>query len=191
VDRRCARRSVAEASASADDLGFRCCRDAKNAATIPPAKWQETFRKATISPREVADLVKAAPHLAEIAGDDLAFFKDDDVKAVLSRADAGAPPQNVTLTAQPLLWSPVPGEEVLVVSGKSGKNSFVLAFHVLSRGRYRIASSMILRGEKGPVVLGYNPYTRRKVGWGSCWDCNAESGSVTFREDNRVVVIQK
>ena len=77
------------------------------------------------------------------------------------------------------------------VAGKAGKDAFVVAFYRLPGDRYRIGSSLWLKGEKGPVVLGFNGYVRRKLPWATCWDCNGESGNVTYREDGRVVITQK
>ena len=97
----------------------------------------------------------------------------------------------MTLTTAPILWSPVPGEELLVIAAQSGKNSVIAAFHKLADGRYRVASTLLLRGERGPLVLGFNGYVRKRLSWAICWDCPSESGNVTYRDDNRVVITQK
>jgi hypothetical protein len=98
---------------------------------------------------------------------------------------------NTSFTTAPLLWCPVPGEEILVVAGRAQKSSFIVAFYRLPGDRYRIGSSFILKDEKGPIVLGYNNYVRRRLSWALCWDCRGESGHVSYREDNRVVITQK
>lgn len=191
VDHRCAHRTAVDAAASGPDIGFRCCGGPPNAAQIPSPSWQQTFRRAELSTTEVAKMLASVPNLKDLATD-IAFFKEpDDPNVVLARGDAGAPPQNVTLTTSPLLWSPVPGEELLVVSGRAGKDSFIVAFHRLPGDRYRIGSTLWMKGEKGPVVLGFNGYVRRKLAWATCWECSGESGNVTYREDGRVVITQK
>jgi hypothetical protein len=191
VDHRCAHRTAVDAAASGPDIGFRCCGGPPNAAQIPSPTWQQTFRRAEIPASEVAKMLANVPGIKEAASD-VAFFKEpDDPSIVLARGDAGAPPQNVTLTTSPLLWSPVPGEELLVVAGHAGKDSFIAAFYRLPAERYRIGSTLWMKGEKGPVVLGFNGYVRRKLAWATCWDCNGESGNVTYREDGRVVITQK
>jgi hypothetical protein len=114
------------------------------------------------------------------------------VNSVLARGDAGVGSvPNTSFTTMPLLWNPVPGEEILVVAGRAQKDSFIVAFYRLPGDRYRIASSFILKNEKGPIVLAYNSYVRKKLTWSHCWDCRGESGNVTYREDNRVVITQK
>lgn len=191
VDHRCAHRTAVDPTATGADIGFRCCGGPPNAAHIPSPTWQQTFRRAEISADEVAKMLASVPTLKEVAVE-VTFFKEpEDPNQVLARGDAGAPPQNVTLTTSPLLWSPVPGEELLVVAGRAGKDSFVVAFHRLPGDRYRIGSSMWMKGEKGPVALGFNGYVRRKLAWATCWDCNGESGNITYRDDGRVVITQK
>jgi hypothetical protein len=132
------------------------------------------------------------PQLKEL-GKDITYFREpEDVNLALSRGDAGVGTvPNTTFTTSPLLWSPVPGEELLVVAGRAQKSSFIVAFHRLPGDRYRIASSLILKDEKGPIVLGHNSYVRKRLGWALCWDCRGESGHVSYREDNRVVITQK
>jgi len=78
-----------------------------------------------------------------------------------------------------------------VVAGRAQKNAFIVAFHRLPGDRYRIGSSFILKDEKAAIVLGYNSYVRKRLTWSLCWDCRGESGFVTYRDDNRVVITQK
>jgi hypothetical protein len=191
-DHRCAHRAGVDASASGEDLGFRCCHGAPNAAAVPAPAFQQTFRKAELTAAQAADMFASVPQLKDL-GREITFFKEpDDVSQVLARGDAGAGTvPNTSFTTQPLLWSPVPGEEILVVAGRAQKSSFIVAFYRLPGDRYRIGSSFILKDEKGPIVLGYNSYVRKKLSWAFCWDCRAESGHVTYRDDNRVVITQK
>ncbi|WP_437608650.1 SUMF1/EgtB/PvdO family nonheme iron enzyme [Sorangium sp. So ce834] len=204
VDHRCARRAAVDPGASGDDIGFRCCHGAPNAASIPSPQWQQTYRRAEIGPQQVAELLASVPQLRDLGGE-VTFFKEpDDVKVVLSRGRTrlspsgtpalqpeASPPPNTTLTTSPLLWNPVPGEEVLVVTGKSDDDSFIVAFLKLPGDRYRIASSLLLKGDRGPIALGFNGYVRRRLTWATCWDCRGESGNVTYRDDNRVVITQR
>ncbi len=191
-DHRCARRAAVEATASSDDLGFRCCYGAPNAATIPAPQWQQTFRKAELTPGQVVDMFATVPQLKEL-GQEITYFKEpDDANLALARGDAGASTvPNTAFTTAPILWSPVPGEELLVVTGRARRSVFIVAFYRLPGDRYRIGSSFVLKDEKGPVVLGYNSYVRKRLSWALCWDCRGESGFVTYRDDNRVVITQK
>jgi hypothetical protein len=190
-DHRCAHRVAVDATASGDDLGFRCCYGAPNAATIPSPQWNQTFRKAEISPAQVAEMIATVPQLKDLK--DITFFKEpDDAHLVLARGDAGVNSvPNTTFTTQPILWNPVPGEEILVVAGRAQKSSFIVAFYRLPGDRYRLGSSFLLKDEKGPIALGYNSYNRRRLPWALCWECRGENGYVSYRDDNRVVITQK
>jgi hypothetical protein len=191
VDHRCAHRSAVDPGVTAQDLGFRCCQGAPNAASIPSPQWEQTFRRVELSPSELAEMFASVPNLSSLDRTIEYFKEPDDVNVALARGDAGGPPPNTILTTSPILWNPVPGEQILVVAGRAGKDSFVAAFYRLPGDRYRIASTFVLKDEKGPVVLGYNGYVRRRMTWGICWDCRGESGNVTYRDDNRVVITQK
>lgn len=190
-DHRCARRMAVAPDASGPDIGFRCCRGAPNAASVPSPVWKQTFARAELPISNVVTMFSSVPQLKDL-GEELLYFKEpDDLTIVLGRGDAGAAPQNTVLTTSPLVWNPVPGEEILVISGKAAKDSFIVAFYRLPDNRYRLASSLILKNEKGPIVLGFNGYVRRKLSWATCWECPGESGNITFRDDNRVVITQK
>ncbi|UQA61095.1 formylglycine-generating enzyme family protein [Polyangium aurulentum] len=191
LDHRCAHRTAIDPGASAEDLGFRCCRGAPNAASIPSPAWEQTYRRVELPASELAEMLASVPALSGLDRNIEYFKEPDDVNVVLSRGDAGTAPPNTLLTTSPLLWNPVPGEQILVVAGRAGKDSFVVAFYRLPGDRYRIASTFILKDEKGPIALGYNGYVRRRLSWASCWDCRGESGNVTYRDDNRVVITQK
>jgi formylglycine-generating enzyme required for sulfatase activity len=192
VDHRCAHRVALEATQSGEDLGFRCCHGAPNAASIPSPQYKETFRKAELTAKQAAEMFASVEQLKGLSGEITYFKEPDDVKEVMNRADGGADkPANITMTTQPILWNPVPGEEVLLVAGRAQKQSFIVAFYRLPGDRYRIASSFVMKDEKGPIVLAYSGYVRKKLSWATCWDCRGESGNITYREDNRVVITQK
>lgn len=192
ADHRCAHRVAVDPAQSGDDIGFRCCYGAPNAASIPAPAFQQTYRKAELSAAQAAEMLATVPQLKDLAHE-VTFFKEpDDVQRALARGDAGVHSvPNTSFTTAPLLWSPVPGEEILIIAGRAQKNSFIVAFYRLPGDRYRIGSSFIMKDEKGPIVLGYNSYVRKRISWALCWDCRGESGHISYREDNRVVITQK
>ncbi|MDI1477063.1 SUMF1/EgtB/PvdO family nonheme iron enzyme [Polyangium sp. y55x31] len=190
-DHRCAHRTAIDPGASAEDLGFRCCRGAPNAATIPSPQWEQTYRRVELPAKELAEMLASVPALSTLDREITYFKEPDDVNVVLARGDAGAPPPNTVLTTSPLLWNPVPGEQIVVLAGRAAKDSFVVAFYRLPGDRYRIASTLVLKDEKGPIALGFNGYVRKRLFWATCWDCRGESGNVTYRDDGRVVITQK
>ena len=221
VDHRCAHRSALEAGNRADDLGFRCCYGARNEAVIPSPEWLEPFRPFELPPSELGTMLQGIPKLSHLAADVKYFREDAAIESVEKRGqsarqvkglpDSGeraspspsAQPRDeedgVDLahgkkTTAPLLWSPVPGEEILVVTGRSGAHSFIVAFHRLAdehgESRYRVGSAFLLENEPGPVVLVYDPSARRRMHWMTCQGCYGESGRIRYGEDNRVVITQ-
>jgi hypothetical protein len=191
-DHRCAHRAAVDPAVSSDDLGFRCCYGPPNAAAIPKPAFQQTFRKAELTAKQASEMLSTVPQLAELSKDVIFFKEPDDIQRALARGDAGVHSvPNTSFTTHPILWSPVPGEEILVIAGRSMKNSFIVAFYRLPGDRYRLGSSFIMKDEKGPVVLGTNNYNRKRIPWALCWDCRGESGFVSYRDDNRVVITQK
>jgi hypothetical protein len=190
VDHRCAKRSAVDPKVGGDDIGFRCCGGEPDAQALPSPSWKPTFRRVELAPSALAEMLKSVPQLRKLSGD-VKYFDESAAKEVLSRADAGAPPANVNLTTAPLLWNPTPGEEILLVTGIAGDDSFIVAFYRLPGERHRIGSSLVLRKERGPIALAFNGYVKRRLSWATCWECPGEWGNIVYREENRVVITQE
>src|SRR5207237_2391534 len=119
------------------DLGFRCCTGAASPATIPPIKSKPPFRAAELAPPDIAKIFAALPELAKI-GPDIRYFDEDDVEQIIARGGNGKPPLEFATT--PIFWSPEPGSEVLVLTGRSNKtSSFIAALYPMPDGSYRAA----------------------------------------------------
>jgi hypothetical protein len=161
------------------------------AATVPlppPASsvTYPTFRKTTMPLEEVAKLVTAAPELARV-GSDVSFFDPNDGSYIVrSSADHAG----VAFTTQPLLWSPEPGQQALVVAARGKTASFVAAWWMLPDGGYRLASSFVMLGEVAPVALAYRP-AEHTLFWTSCWLCPGESGHLSVRDDHHLVIVEE
>ena len=100
-----------------------------------------------------------------------------------------AQPPELRFTTTPLLYSPEPGSDLLVVVGHTKSTGFIVALHVLPEGRYRVASYLYLQGDTAPVALAYQP-NQKTLYWTSCWKCPGETGRVSARDDHRVVIVQ-
>jgi hypothetical protein len=154
----------------------------------PPPPTSETyplFRKTALPLDELAKLVTAAPELGRV-GTELAFFDPADGSYIVrSTADR----QGITFSSQPVLWSPEPGQQVLVVAARGKAASFVAAWWVLPGGEYRLASTFVMMGEIAPVALAFKP-AEKALWWTSCWQCPGETGHVSVREDHHVVIVQ-
>jgi hypothetical protein len=155
--------------------------------TPPPASSTTfpVFRRTPMPIEDVAKLVTAAPELSRV-GTEIAYFDPGDGSYIVrSSADHAG----VAFTTQPLLWSPEPGQQVLVVAARGKAASFVAAWWLLPDGGYRLASTFVMLGEIAPVALAYRP-AERALFWTSCWLCPGETGHVSVREDHHIVIVQ-
>jgi len=186
---RCAARRAADLESRSEDLGFRCCAGAPNAAGMVEPKLDTTFKKTRIAADELGKLFAQNPATAELAKD-IRFFKDpDSAETVVSRGPGDR--KGFTFSVAPLLWNPVAGAEFLLVTGRSGEStSFVAAFYVIGDGEYRLASSFILRNEPGPVTFAYDAFLRPRLHFSTCWGCPGETGKILFRKPERAVILQ-
>jgi hypothetical protein len=154
-------------------------------AELPPGAIFHRFRKTNLTGEELSRLVNASPELGRVGADAWFFDPGDTQFLVRSKADR----EGVSFTTLPLVWSPEPGAELLVVTGHGKAVSFVAAWWVLAGDEYRLASSFVMLGEVAPVALAYKP-EERTLFWTSCWQCPGETGHVSLREDHHVVIVQ-
>ncbi|MEO8902436.1 MAG: SUMF1/EgtB/PvdO family nonheme iron enzyme [Polyangiaceae bacterium] len=187
-DHRCAARHTVEPDAKAEDLGFRCCKGAPNAAIVPEPKLGETFTHGKISTDTLEKVFKADPHTTEFHN--LKFYREPDAaNTVVSRGPGDK--KGFAFTVAPLVWRPAAGTEFMIVSGKSGDNdAFVAVLHVLSDDDYSVAASFFMKNEPGPVALAYSDSIRPRLHWSSCWGCPGETGKILFRPPEGVVIFQ-
>ncbi len=189
VEHRCAARSGEAPTTTSDTLGFRCCKGARNAALVVEPRLGQTFVQATITATRLAELLKANPNTMRLAKD-VHFFRDPDgADTVLARGPGDK--KGFFFTVAPLLWNPVAGAEFLVLTGRSGDTtSFVVAFHVVDKDDYELASSFIMENEPGPVALAYNGYIRPRLHFSTCWGCPGETGKILYRDPDGAVIVQ-
>jgi hypothetical protein len=187
--RRCAHRSSAPALGTEPDIGFRCCYGPTNAARVSTPVLGAPVRRVELPLAELGRLLSSDARTAELASD-LAYFQGPDaIATVLGRGPGKT--QGFELSTAPLRWNPVLGAELLVVSARSGtSNSFVVAYHVLAEGSYRLASSFVMRDEPGPIVLGYARVIRPRLHFSSCWGCAGETGKILYRDPDSVIISQ-
>ncbi|HET7538689.1 MAG TPA: SUMF1/EgtB/PvdO family nonheme iron enzyme [Polyangiaceae bacterium] len=187
-DHRCAARRTLDGQTKADDLGFRCCKGAPNAAIVPEPKLGDTFSKAKIGVEALEAVFKRDPHTANISG--LKFYREPDAaNTVVSRGPGDK--KGFSFTVAPLIWRPVAGAEFLLVSGKAGDaDAFVAVLHVLGDDEYAVAASFFMKNEPGPVAFAYSDSIRPRVHWSTCWGCPGETGKILFRPPESVVIFQ-
>ncbi len=184
---RCARRGgVAEAIAGAT---FRCCYGASQApAKLPEIVEYPAFRSFKMDDAELGALIAKTPELARI-GEGVRFLTAETASQAYARSDTSR--EGIKFTSAPILWSPERGVELVVLTGRSNRHSFVLAFYPLPGGGFRLASSMLFLRDVSPMVLAYRASSRRELSWTSFWGSRTDEGYVSWRDDKRVVIVQK
>ncbi len=131
-------------------------------------------------------LVRSVPELEEVHDDPRPFTQEDMFHVRhISEVPSEAIPQ---LTWKVLGWVPHVGEELLVLAGRDGRDTFVAVLYKLPGDRVRHAASYVLLGVDDPIMLGYtsNP---RHVQWLPCVGCR--DGGVITIEDGRVDISQR
>lgn len=184
---RCARRLAQRDNKAAQDMTFRCCTGENNAVpvTIPEAK--HAFRRLNIAPAELGKIIGSIPQLGRL-GADIRVFDPGHIKGIVERSHAKV--SAVEMTVEPLLWTPEPGLELVVFTGRTKKDSFIVALYPLPGQRYRFASAFLMENEVSPIALAYEPRNRKELLWSACWGCAGEQGAVSLRDDHTVVVVQ-
>ena len=186
---RCAARRGIDPKTKSDDLTFRCCAGAPNAAVIKEPRLGPTFRKVRITAKELEAILAAHPKTKRLAKD-IKFFRDPDAaNTVVARGPGDK--KGFLFTVKPLIWNPVAGSEFLLVAARSGKDvSFVVAFHVLGKKRYALSASYIMNREPGPVAFAYSGYIRPRLHFSTCWGCLGETGKILHRDPDSVSIVQ-
>ncbi len=186
---RCAARHAVDPDKSDEDLGFRCCKGAPNAAAVKEPKLGDVFKKTHLGVERLQKLLASDPHTAWVAKNVKFFREPDAAHTVVARGPGDT--MGFNFTVLPLIWHPVPGAEYLLVTARSGKaTSFVVAYYVLGKDRYKLASSFIMKDEAGPVAFAYSDSIRPRAHFSSCWGCPGETGKVLFRDPDSVVILQ-
>jgi hypothetical protein len=143
---------------------------------------------------DVATLRRALAQVPELARFAEAFtlFEEADVGGVFVRGHAEAVlPEGVRKVSGVLEWSPKAGEHVWVFAGRAGHDSLVAVIRPSEDGAFQHVASMILEDDPLSVLLHYAPGTARSIGWTTCYGCDGEGGEIQFRDDGRIVVVQR
>jgi len=189
AEHRCAARHPTEPGTQSQELAFRCCQGAPNAAIVAEPKQGPIFTKAKLTAEELEQALAADPAGKALAHDIKFFREPEGANTVVSRGPGDK--KGFDFTVAPLLWNPTAGAEILLVTARSGETtSFVAAFHVLPGGKYRLASTFTLQNEPGPVALAYSPDIKPRVHFSTCWGCPGETGKALFRKPETVVIVQ-
>ena len=179
---RCAARRGAQASTRSPHIGFRCCRGAENAAAYPTEPSRPRFAASAGEPDTARDLIGSIPELQALAPE----FRLVDLEGAQRAVDAGTGRLNGWELAPGVLhWSPVPGEEALVITGISGEDAIVAVLLPSAGGGVELGASLVLEGEADPIAVAFTPPEARRVKWGVAWGELGQSGTIHYTEDSR------
>ena len=186
-EHRCARRSAT--GGEGGGAAFRCCYGpAQATAKMPDIAEFPAFRSFKMDDAELGALIAKTPELARI-GEGVRFLTAETASQAYARSDTSR--EGIKFTSAPLLWSPERGVEIVVLTGRSKYHSFVLAFYPLPGGAFRLASSMLFLRDVSPMVLAYRASSKRELLWTSFWGSRTDEGYISWRDDKRVVIVQK
>lgn len=188
-DHRCAQRQAVPPDTRSADLGFRCCHGAPNAARVTEPTEHAVFEKPALSAERVAALLAASPETKSLAEKWTFFQEPDAAETVVSRGPGER--QGLRFTVAPLLYSPVRGTRYLLITGRSGKEtSLVAAFWVVGKDQYELAASMVMKNEPGPVAFAYHESIKPRLFFSTCWKCPGETGRLIYRDPDRIAIVQ-
>jgi hypothetical protein len=202
---RCATRRAISPDTASDDLGFRCCKGAPNAAVVEEPRPGAAFERTRLTAKRLTELLAAHPKTKVLARDVKFFREPDAANTVVARgrdyrerrerlaggADLDDEPKGFSFTVAPLLWNPVPGSVFLAVAARSGdRTSFVVLYHVVGEDEYQLATSFVMREEPGPVAFAYSGSIRLRFHFSTCWGCPGETGKLLHRNPDSAIALQ-
>ncbi len=186
---RCSARQAFRATSSDNTFGFRCCRGAPNAARVKEPVLGKAFQKASISLPQLTQLLRGNA-ISNGLADNVQLFREPDAAETVVEKGSGDR-KGLTFSVAPVMWNPSVGVQLLLLVGRSGKDtSFVLAYNVVAKDDYALASSFTMKSEPGPVALAYDESIRTRLFFSTCWGCAGETGKILFREPESVAILQ-
>jgi hypothetical protein len=186
---RCAARNGLTADSRADDLGLRCCRGSAqttNKATYPVEPERPFTRPLAFDQRAARAELEKVPELAAYAP---SFTLFDDAAADAALRRGGASRSGISLWQfQPsaVAWSPMPGEELHVLSGRTAQGALLAVIHAHADGRLSHAASTVIAEPEATIAVGGSAEHARQLIFTTCYGCPGEGGTIRFGDDARV-----
>ncbi|MFK7988650.1 MAG: formylglycine-generating enzyme family protein [Sandaracinaceae bacterium] len=187
---RCSARQVKNPAGDGRAAAFRCCRGDAPEMAYPDVGPSRPFRELEHDQAAWRRYLAQIPELAQYA-DTFEPYGEEQALRALARGDATEEDLPWQLARGPFSWSPGPGEEVWLVTGRAGERTIIAAMYPLTGGGVRHAASFVLDDEVAPVALLRTPNERREILWSTCWSCMGESGAIRFDDDATIAVLQR
>lgn len=187
---RCGTRQAVDPASAGRALAFRCCGGDPPELAYPDVGLRRMFRELALEPRRWREILAGVPELARYAEAFEPFGETAAIQA-LARGHASEAEMQWELTRGPFAWSPSPGEEVFIVSGRSEEVSLLAAVYPMPDGTFRHAASFLFAEEEAPIAILRTRTMRTELSWTTCWMCGGENGVVRFEDDSRIVIAQR
>ncbi len=190
-EHRCGARHALGPDDAGPEVGFRCCRGSVPEGVYPEEPRRRVFREEPVDLERVRAILASIPELARFAAD----FRPVDATGVDRALGRGGHSRESVqfhfLEDELLVWSPMAGEELWILSGTGGGSAVVAAIYPMPDGSFVHGASFVLGDEPVPVVVAWDHASRDEVLWSACWACAGEGGAIQLREDRSVVVVQR
>jgi hypothetical protein len=184
-EHRCSARNAATPDSRSDGIGFRCCQGEAASTPYPIEANRPALQALELDVDSLRAKLKSVPELAAYA-DTFTPIGRADVSRALARGDRSE--SNITLwtlTPAVFAWAPMPGEEIVVVSGHVG-DAVLLAALYPHEGRWLHGVSTLLLDKDSSIAIGFRSDEPTSLIWTSCWGCYGEGGRLSIGADRRV-----
>lgn len=188
---RCAARDAATPDSKSDSLVFRCCKGPAPSAAYPEPEEHPPFEQRALTESEIRAALAAMPETSALAGSFRLFTNDERTKTLAKAGHSRAGMSPWLLADRPLAWSPVRGEQLIVLAGDTARGAALVAYYPLPGGRALFAASLETQGEHTALVLATKEDTPGEVLFSSCWGCGGEGGALALSADARVRIVQR
>jgi hypothetical protein len=188
-EHRCATRVGVRPNTHDKDVGFRCCKGAPNAALVNEPTLGKAFDKKQLTTQQLARILESTP-TTKLLAENVQMFREPEAAETVVEKGSGDR-KGLTFSVAPVLWSPSLGVRLLLITGRSGKDtSFVLAYNAVDKDEFSLAASFIMKNEAGPVAFAFDDSIRPRLFFSTCWGCPGETGKILFREPEAVAIVQ-
>ena len=83
-------------------------------------------------------------------------------------------------------WTPRPGRELWVLSGRAGATALIAVLEPKAEQRFEHVASLLLHEADVTVAVGSSDQHREQLMWSTCYGCAGEGGTIRSREDGRI-----
>jgi hypothetical protein len=191
---RCAARAGVAPDTRSADLGFRCCRggDGDGAiAAYPTEPARELTRGLNLERDALRAALAAVPALGKLAPS-FEPFSDADVSAALRRGGQSRDSLRLwTFMPSAFAWSPGPGEELWVLTGRTRDGALLALLYPLGGGRFVHAASTLIAEPDATLAIGASAQYPNQLTWTTCYACAGEGGTIRLRDDARVELVYR